>query len=308
MLESRTEDRYSGALRVLAVTDRTPGSRSTAQDRAECGPASEKRIGLLTPGRGVPVGQRTAAAEGGRAMDRPHGTQDRISADAARRTAQRRAAHTAAVARRAAAARRRGALTAVLLVVSAAAWLVVGFTPVTVVAGLAPTLVLGTVLVLGRRAVLAGQRADVEHRQELREARLAPAHATLDAPAVVGHAVRPSDARTEVMARITEELATAPVGRVAAPERRSVRTPAAGVAEVGAADAAGAGDDEAWSPVPVPRPTYTMKATAPRREPAPLATTDVTEESAASAADDAAEGSADTASDAAAEVGDAPAA
>ena len=29
-------------------------------------------------------------------------------------------------------------------------------------------------------------------------------------------------------------------------------------------------DDEAWSPVPVPRPTYTMKASAPRREPAPL--------------------------------------
>ena len=28
--------------------------------------------------------------------------------------------------------------------------------------------------------------------------------------------------------------------------------------------------DDEWSPVPVPRPTYTLKSPAPRREPAPL--------------------------------------
>lgn len=305
MLESRTEDRYSGALRVLAVTDRTPRSRPTAQDRVECGPASEKRIGLLTPGRGLPVGQRTAVAEGGRAMDRPHGTQDRITADAARRTAQRRAAHAAAVARRGAAARRRGLLTAGLLVLTAAGWLVVGFTPVTVVAGVAPSVVLTTVLVLGRRAVLAGQRADAEFRQQLREAELAPAYATVDSPAVVGHAVRPSEASTEVMARITDDLATSPVERVAPPERRSVRTPATGVAEVEEA-----AEDEAWSPVPVPRPTYTMKATAPRREPVPLSTEAAEEGVSAAigeAADDA-EDSVQTASDAVPGAADAPAA
>ncbi|MDF2806267.1 MAG: hypothetical protein K0S43_1213, partial [Cellulosimicrobium sp.] len=31
----------------------------------------------------------------------------------------------------------------------------------------------------------------------------------------------------------------------------------------------------AWDPVPVPPPTYTMKPTAPRREPAPLTDDDV---------------------------------
>ena len=84
---------------------------------------------------------------------------------------------------------------------------------------------------------------------------------------VTGRAVHPSDASTEVFARIVEDKGEsdgparhASTGQVPV-VRRSVseRTTEAPSEE-----------DEAWSPVPVPRPTYTMKASAPRREPAPL--------------------------------------
>jgi hypothetical protein len=84
---------------------------------------------------------------------------------------------------------------------------------------------------------------------------------------VTGRAVHPSDASTEVFARIVEDKGESegPVRHASTGQvpvvRRSVseRTTEASGEE-----------DEAWSPVPVPRPTYTMKAEAPRREPVPL--------------------------------------
>ena len=84
---------------------------------------------------------------------------------------------------------------------------------------------------------------------------------------VTGRAVHPSDASTEVFARIVEDKGEsegparhASTGQVPV-VRRSVSERSA---------EAPTEEDEAWSPVPVPRPTYTMKAEAPRREPAPL--------------------------------------
>lgn len=223
-------------------------------------------------------------------MDRPHGTQDRITADAARRAAQARAARAASVARRAAAARRRALLAGVLLVASVVGWAAVALSPlVTWVAAAAPTVLLGSVLVLGRRAVLAGREADEAWQRKIADERrvasgprtgamravatatTAPATtatATADAPAVepaapaavvTGRAVHPSDASTEVFARIVADAgeSAGPVRHAATGQVPAVRQPSAE-------------DDEAWSPVPVPRPTYTMKASAPRREPAPL--------------------------------------
>lgn len=210
-------------------------------------------------------------------MDRPHGTQDRISADAARRAAQQRAAHAAAVARRGAAARRRAVLALALLAASVAGWAVAGLTTVTVLAGVAPTVLLGSVLVLGRRAVVSGHAADAEWERRLHERALPPARATAQAPAVTGHAVRPSEAHTEVFARILDNV-DGPATATAAPSaasgtipvvRRSARTDAASTGDTRTGDAADE-DEDAWSPVPVPRPTYTLKASAPRREPAPL--------------------------------------
>jgi len=277
LVEARIDDRHSGALRVLAVADR-PRGRQLPRKRtapalltasADCSTPAEPRVRLLTPGRGLPLGT-SGGANGGMAVDRPHGTQDRISADKARRTAQHRAAHAAAVARRGAAARRRAALAVVLLVASAAGWAVAGLTAVTVLAGVAPTVLLGSVLVLGRRAVLSGREADAEWERRLRESALPPARATPLAPAVTGRAVRPSDAHTEVFARILDTVdgpaeATAPsaASGTIPVVRRSART-----AEADAGSDSGQAD--AWSPVPVPRPTYTLKAPAPHREPAPL--------------------------------------
>ncbi|GEA89738.1 hypothetical protein CCE01nite_36870 [Cellulomonas cellasea] len=306
LLESRADDRFSGALRVLAVTG--PRGREARRDAeaaaragagADCGPTTEKRAGLLTPSRGVPL--LTAGRGGGTAVDRPHGTQDRISADAARRAAQRRAAHAAAVARRGAAARRRAVLALALLVATAAGWTVVGLTAVTVVAGIVPSVLLTGVLVLGRRAVLAGRAADAEWEQRRHEAppvtgavplvrnppAAAPARGAAGpstAPAgrgsgVKGRAVHPSDAHTEVFSRIVDDVegttaARAPMSSAGRPATGAI--PVVKKTETGAqptvtADAAAEGaDGEPWSPVPVPRPTYTTKAAAPRREPAPL--------------------------------------
>lgn len=93
--------------------------------------------------------------------------------------------------------------------------------------------------------------------------------------AFVGRAIHPSDASTEVFERIVEDKgetggpARHSTGAIPVVRRSALTDPVAQVAEFTGADAAAA-DDEAWSPVPVPRPTYTMKPSAPRREPAPL--------------------------------------
>jgi len=98
--------------------------------------------------------------------------------------------------------------------------------------------------VLGRRAVLAGRAADAawEQRQAAEQRAAASRVATPAAPRSVatGRAVRPSNTDTEMFAAVV------------------IDSPAA------------TEDADGWSPVPVPRPTYTMKAPAPRREPAAL--------------------------------------
>lgn len=233
-------------------------------------------------------------------MDRPHATPERISAEAARRLAQARAARAAAAARRGAAARRRGLLAAVLVVASVVGWTVVGLAAaVTWVVGAVPTVLLAAVVVLGRRAVLAGQVADAQWAETIeREQRLAArprtgatptvrprtgatpvarprtgATAVVDeapVPLVTGHAVRPSDALTEVFDRIVEDR-----GESQGPARHATGQVPVVRRDAGAAEPQDGAQDDGWEPVPVPRPTYTMKAPAPRRTPAPLDEADV---------------------------------
>lgn len=290
LLESRADDRFSEALRVVAVSD-----RRIRQEAASTGPTVSSTAGLLTPGKGLPVA--TGSATGGTTVDRPHGTQDRITADAARRAAQARAARAASVARRGAAARRRALLAGFLVVATVVGWAAVGLSPlVTWVAGVVPTVLLGSVLVLGRRAVLAGREADEAWEQRIADERRtasgprtgamravatattaapaapaapAPAAAPVEAPAafVTGRAVHPSDASTEVFARIVADKGESdgPVRHASTGQVPVVRRPVSERAPEVESE-----QDEAWSPVPVPRPTYTMKPSAPRREPAPL--------------------------------------
>lgn len=265
LLESRTDDRFSESLRVLAVTSGSPSPRSTVLHEV----GAPRRVELLTPGRGVPAGHKGAEApRGAGAVERPHATGDRITADAARRAAQQRAAHAAAVARRAAAARRRALLTSVLLVASVAGWVVASLTTLSLLLAVVPTVLLGTVLVTGRRAVVAGQAADAAYERRRRESAERASGTAVPAPrrtpAVVGRAVHPSDSHTEVIERISAEIATE--SRAAAGARAASATDGSVGSTTAEADAA---QDE-WAPVPVPRPTYTMKASAPRREPVPL--------------------------------------
>ncbi len=102
MLESRTDDRYSAALRVLAVSGPVGSRRRLRSDNAapgirpDCG-SPHKRTALLHGGIGVRIGNE------GRDMDRPHTTAEGMGADAARKVAQLKAAHAAATARRGAA-------------------------------------------------------------------------------------------------------------------------------------------------------------------------------------------------------------
>ncbi|MFC0712472.1 hypothetical protein [Cellulomonas biazotea] len=372
LLESRTDDRFSQALRVVAVSERTGRLRRSGTFRrtreapasgpGDCGTPGSGSPGLLTPGKGLPA-LVAGPVTGGATVDRPTATQDRITADAARRAAQARAARAASVARRAAAARRRAVLAGLLMAATAIGWTVAGLAPaVTWVAGAVPTVLLGGVLVLGRRAVLAGRAADAAWEARMAEERRSPggprtgamravaeaSRAAASAPAgaartgarpatgatpvvpaaatttkasgtkgstttgpatatdergvaeshqgvphalVTGRAVHPSEASTEVFARIVEdrgeEAATparhastgqTPVVRTSVSERRAAGPDATKGSQKDAAptptattpDGQDTQDDDAWSPVPVPRPTYTMKATAPRREPAPL--------------------------------------
>lgn len=299
LLEARADDRFSAGLRVVAVASST--RRRLGRRAAAAGMWGPSTTSLLTPGTGVPVTAGTGT--GGTTVDRPHATPERISAEAARRLAQARAARAAATARRGAAARRRGLLAFSLLGLTIAGWVAVGVVPAaTWLVGTVPTALLASVVVLGRRAVLAGQVADAQWAETIeREERLAarprtgatptvrprtgatPAVAADDAPVplVTGHAVRPSDAHTEVFERIVADRgeSAGPVRHAttgAVPVVRRSAREAADEAATQAVPVAGASDDaEAWSPVPVPRPTYTMKAPAPRRDPAPLEDADV---------------------------------
>ncbi|MBC7551169.1 MAG: hypothetical protein H7269_09780 [Cellulomonas sp.] len=279
LLESRADDRFSGALRVLAVTGRPGRDPRASESRSDSNRAGDRvsgRVVLLTPCRGIPVQNLgVVAVTEGRIVDRPHGTQDRITADAARRAAQRRSRRAASLARRGAAARRRGVLTLALVTISLTGWVVVGLTTVAVAAAVFPTVALAAVLVLGRRAVVQGQVPDAAWDRQLTAA--GGAGRPVAAP-VTGRAHHPSDEPTQIIARIRDQ--TAPVQLDDAAEASPEAAVSGGVAESSAptssaadrsaADSSTGPDDAAWSPVPVPRSTYTAKAAAPRREPIPL--------------------------------------
>ncbi|UZN04244.1 hypothetical protein [Cellulomonas sp. S1-8] len=297
LLEARADDRFSAGLRVVAVASST--RRRLGRRAAAAGMWGPSTSALLTPGTGVPAAY-AGTLTGGTIVDRPHATPERISAEAARRLAQARAARAASAARRGAAARRRGLLAAVLVVASVVGWVVAGVAPAaTWLVGAVPTALFASVVVLGRRAVLAGHVADAEWVATIeREERLAASPRTgatpvvrartgatpavrVDAepgvpvPLVTGHAVRPSDARTEVFERIVADR-----GESAGPARHATgQVPT--VRRAATHDAATAQDvvpaeerDGEWSPVRVPKPTYAMKAAAPRRTPAPLEESD----------------------------------
>lgn len=261
LAESRTDDRFSERLRVVRVAGTTPGARP------ERHPVAPQGRVLLHPPR-----------RGGGPVDRPHGLTDRVVADAVRRTAAERAARAAHLARRRAAARRRALLATTLLALSVTGWVVVAAGGLFAL-GVAPTALLAVVLVLGRRAVVAGRRADAAW------AAGAPARAAVPRstrPTAVGHARRPDEATTEVIARVPAEVTAEQRAAVEAGPRAETEQEAA------RQDAAAGVEEESgptWAPVPVPRPTYSLKPAVRRPDPAPLVL-DERESAPAAAADD----------------------
>lgn len=176
LLDSRAEDRYSEALRVVAVTRRaTSDARARAPRRSarrqharvDCG-RSGHTTGLLTPGRGQL--KVSIANEGGATVDRPLATGQHLSLEASRERARAQAAFAAAVSRRGAAARRRGVLAAMMALLSVAGWAAAIWLPTaTVVVGVVPSALLVLVVGLGRRAVVAGVRHDAQWREIIAE-------------------------------------------------------------------------------------------------------------------------------------------
>ena len=241
LLESRTEDRFSEYLRVVRVARATKGALAGRQVAAPAG-----RVLLHPP-----------AGRGGGSVDRPHALADRVVADAARRTATERAQRAAYLARRSVGARRRAVLATLLLVLGVAGWVGAAAGGPVLALGLAPTALLAAVLVLGRRAVLLGRRADADWASGRPAAAHRPAQRV---PTAVGHAVRPSEDVTEVMARVAATAATA-------------AQPEAGVVPA-TAETSAVTDGPTWVPVPVPRPAYALKPAVRRPEPAPLALDD----------------------------------
>ncbi len=343
LLEARTDDRFSGSLRVLAVAG-PGGGGSGGWDARLDGVAAVASIG---PGPSADGGR--ALLGGAATQDRPagrtheeEGTHAMGSTDSAspsrgappRRQPASEQSRLALLERRAAAARRRLALTVVLLLASVAVWVVVALGYLPWWAGVVPTAVLGLVLVLGRRAVLAAQRSDAAWLAERRAAARAARGTVLGAPPaprgarprVTGRAVHGSQVSTQMIPRVTPQdlaranatadalsgegpLGASPRERVTAPstttaedsgseEPASARTgsseaPAVAtdvadevveVVEVEVVDEEHVPSGRAWDPVPVPPPTYTMKPTAPRREPAPLTADDVVSPARAGAA------------------------
>lgn len=260
--EARVDDRFSEHLRVLRVAEPIPASTGTHVP-------SQGRVQLHPRG-------------GDRAMDRPQSVADRVSADAARLTADEHAARSRALSRRAAGARRRGRLVAVLLLATVAAWVAVPAASLPASAAGAVSLLLAAVLVAGRRAVLAGQRADAAWAAGAARRAARPMPRGRRTPVAVGHAVHPSEAITEIMEKVPvgpiraaaqNVLATGEVPVVAddAPGAgAAAAAPAAREAGVPAAAEAGSAGDAAWVPVPVPPPTYVLKPEARRPEPRPL--------------------------------------
>lgn len=343
LLEARTDDRFSGSLRVLAVAGPGGGGMDRWDARLDgvttvaaiaSGPAGGGRPLLGGAGSQARSEDRTHEEEGTHAMGSTVSASPSRGAPPRRQPASEQS-RLALLERRAAAARRRLALTVVLLLASVVVWVVVALGYLPWWAGVVPTAVLGLVLVLGRRAVLAAQRSDAAWLAERRAAARAARGTVLGAPPaprgarprVTGRAVHGSQVSTQMIPRVTpQDLAranataeTLPGASGASASSARERTTASSTTTAegsgseepasarGAAGATAVGvtevsveatevvevevvDEEhvpsgrAWDPVPVPPPTYTMKPTAPRREPAPLTDDDVVSPARASAA------------------------
>lgn len=201
-------------------------------------------------------------------MNRPAGMAERRTADEARRVAAVRAALAARRAEQAAAARRRLWLTLALVVVTAVGWAAFAVADFSVWLALFPTAVLAVVVWLGIRAARSEREEWSRVPESLRAPRSEPgAGPTFSASQLREHL---DSAGSGAAGTATEGLAADGIGdgglRWSTDASRSGSSPsqvAAGTPSDATAQKPAPGT---WTPVPVPVPTYTLKATAVRRE------------------------------------------
>ncbi|ACQ79168.1 hypothetical protein Bcav_0907 [Beutenbergia cavernae DSM 12333] len=262
-LDSRVDDRFSTDLRLVATAGQGARPATRHPRAAPSAPALHTR-------RAIAAG----STRGESVVNRPAGMTERLVAVEARRVAATRAAAAAARAERAAAARRRLVLTLALIVTGAVAWSAVAIADFSYLLALVPTVILAVVLVLGRRAAAASSRADArDAARELsmsrnRDRRTAPANSAAQLRARLGDggavAEKESAAAREAVPGLgmrwdavgADTSDGGPVDRPAGRQRPESRIE---------------DDGAGWTPVPVPVPTYTLKPTAPRRQPEPWA-------------------------------------
>jgi len=230
LVEARVDDRFSGRLRVLAVASEGAGTRGrqagrgaqvSLQKHGDCTVSSSADVSLLTPPIGTTVRPRRQITDGVQDMER----NDSYGS----------ASRDALLARRAAAARRRATLTLTLLALTAVVGVLGATTALPVWTVAVPGLLLVSVLVLGRRAVLANARADqaAREREAAREAARPAAlrRAGRPAPAVrttvTGRAVHPSQTQTEMISRVRAQEAGESTAATTTPEAESATAPEA---------------------------------------------------------------------------------
>lgn len=192
LVDSRVDDRFSGQLRVVAVglPSGTQGATARFQRLSGGGRRAELGRGGSALGDGRVQGESAVEAPVGRGPERrlalPTVGQAKQTTSSERNAAptQARGEGVSVPARpvvdskravllrdRAARARRRLILTIALLAASAVAWALVPTIGLAWYVGLAPSGLLGAVLISGTMAARKARRADAAHRQALAVAR-----------------------------------------------------------------------------------------------------------------------------------------
>lgn len=272
--ESRVSDRFSKNMRLVE-----PESVSATAERR-----AENRVPVLKP----EIAKRRTEAL---AMIRPTAPEGRRVN--ARELAAARASRAAVISRRAAAGRRRLLLAGVLVALTVLFWTLVSTGSLAWGWAIPMTLLTGGVVYLAVRAALDDRAQDVKARAEMarfdQRLRLFRSEEEHAAPVAKGgltfdEIITPYEgthrAETEledapprharnlepsVFVELAEEAELAEEGRRPAARPSDAPLPVEGGPE--------------WTPVPVPVPTYTLKAEVPRREALPF------EEEASPAAD-----------------------
>lgn len=196
----------------------------------------------------------------------------------ARELASQRAHRAAAISRRAAAGRRRAVLSGITIVIATFTWTLVSAGTIALAWAIAPSLLALGMIYLATRAAWADRTADSRARAEI--ARLDARLRLFRSEAAATAAAAPASAETfaEILSpRVGAHSEGAADLDEAAPPKHA-RTAENSVFmefdESAGSDRPRRAADESlpleggpeWTPVPVPVPTYTLKAEVPRRE------------------------------------------